>query len=77
MIVGIIEDITGNIKRGSIIEVLNIKLNQPNARPFLNWSGQKKMTEQGRKIEKKLNDFKNQLNNSDYLRNLLYICGMK
>ena len=35
-----------------------------NARPLLNWSGQKKMTEQRRKIEKKLNYFKNQLNNS-------------
>lgn len=35
------------------------------------------MTEQGRKIERKLNYFKNQLNNSDYLRILLYICGMK
>ena len=35
------------------------------------------MTEQGCNAQKKLNYFKNQLNNSDYLRNLLYICGMK
>ena len=35
------------------------------------------MTEQGRKIQKKLSDFKNKLNNSDYLHNLLYICGIK